>query len=187
MKSIEGLFPKNMRNDEIKNGIDETRKWEEKIKRKDLKCKTNKYLYDFQKFEAIISFGDSIYTGKIDMNEPEMDQTNLLENMKKINNKSKSKTKEGKHKKQNTLDSVNALYEGLELTLSAFRSEIFPIEATKGKPCTSTCDVIVLAQVKAGNTFENLPSEIRQITYCSYLAKEFTKKVHNKITKSKKL
>ena len=174
-----------MRNNEIKNGIDEIRKWEEKIKWKDLKCKTNKYLYDFQKFEAI-SFGDSICTGKIDMNEPEMDQTNLLENMKKINNKSKSKTKEGKHKKQNNLDSVNALYEGLELTLSAFRSEIFSIEATKGEACKSTCDVIVLAQVKAGNTFENLPSKIRQITYCSYRAKEFTKKVYNTITKSKK-
>ena len=45
-----------MRTDEIKNEIDEKRKLEEKIKRKDLKYKTNKYLYDFQQFETIRSF-----------------------------------------------------------------------------------------------------------------------------------
>ena len=41
-----------------------------------------------------------------------MDQSNLLENMVKFNNKSKPKTKEGKVKKQNTFDSVNVLFEG---------------------------------------------------------------------------
>ena len=30
----------------IKNEIDETKKWEEKIKRKDLKYETKKYIYD---------------------------------------------------------------------------------------------------------------------------------------------
>ena len=42
LESIEGLFPKNMRNDEVENEIDETRKWEEKSKRKNLKYNTNK-------------------------------------------------------------------------------------------------------------------------------------------------
>ena len=37
-----------MRTDEIKNEIDEIRKWEENIEPKELKYKTNKYLYDFQ-------------------------------------------------------------------------------------------------------------------------------------------
>ena len=41
-----------------------------------------------------------------------MDQTNLLENMAKFNNKPKPKTKEGKEKELNTFDSVNALFEG---------------------------------------------------------------------------
>ena len=55
--------------------------------------------------------------------------------MVKFNNKSKPKT-EVKANKQNTFDSVNALYEGQELTLKAFRSRIFPIKATysKGSP-----------------------------------------------------
>ena len=41
-----------------------------------------------------------------------MDQSNLIENMVKFNNKSKPKTKEGTAKKQSTFDSVNSLYEG---------------------------------------------------------------------------
>ena len=93
-------------------------------------------MYDFQKSETIRSFGDSIYAGKINMDETEMNQTNRLENMIKVKNKSKPNTIEGKDKKRNTFDSVNALYEGRELTLNAFKSGIFPLKATKseGRP-----------------------------------------------------
>ena len=56
-------------------------------------------------------FGECIYTGKISINDADMDQTNLLEKMVNFNNKSRPKTKEGKHKKQNTFDSANTLDE----------------------------------------------------------------------------
>ena len=46
---------------------------------------------------------------------------------------------------------------------------------------------IALAQVKAGNTSENLLNEIRQITYSLYREKEITKKVYNKIMNSIKI
>ena len=39
--------------------------------------------------------------------------------------------------------------------------------------------LIALAQVKVGNTSENLLNEIRQIIYFLYRAKEITKKVYN--------
>ena len=38
----------------LKNG-------KKKIKRKDLKYKTENYIYDFQQYETIRSFGESIY------------------------------------------------------------------------------------------------------------------------------
>ena len=38
---------------------------------------------------------------------------------------------------------------------------------------------IALAQVEAGNTFENLLNKIRQIVYSLYRKKEITKKVYN--------
>ena len=53
----------------------------------------------FQQYEAIRSFGESIYTGKINIDENEMDQINLLENMINFNNKSRLNNKEGKAKK----------------------------------------------------------------------------------------
>ena len=36
-----------------------------KLNEKIENMKKNKHIYDFQQFETIISFGDSIYTGKI--------------------------------------------------------------------------------------------------------------------------
>ena len=38
---------------------------------------------------------------------------------------------------------------------------------------------IALAQVKASNTYENLPNEIKQIKYFLYQAKEITEKAYN--------
>ena len=43
---------------------------------------------------------------------------------------------------------------------------------------------IVLAQVKAGITSDNLINEIRQIIYSLYRAKDITKKVYNNIMNS---
>ena len=43
---------------------------------------------------------------------------------------------------------------------------------------------IALAQVKAGNTSENLLNKIRQIIYSLYRAKEVTKKVYKNIMNS---
>ena len=49
---LKDFFAKYMKNNEIWNEIDEIEKWEEKIKRKDLKYETKKYIYDFQIFET---------------------------------------------------------------------------------------------------------------------------------------
>ena len=46
---------------------------------------------------------------------------------------------------------------------------------------------IALAQEKAGNTFENLLNEIRQIIYSLYIAKENTENRYNKTVNSMKL
>ena len=46
---------------------------------------------------------------------------------------------------------------------------------------------IALAQVKAGNTSENLLNESRQVIYSLYRVKEIAKKVYNNIMNSVKL
>ena len=93
LESIKGIFPKNMRTDEIRNEIYKIKIWEEKIKEQDLKYKTRNYKYDFQQYETIWSFGESIYAGKISIHEVKMDQSNLLQNMVRFTNKSRRKTK----------------------------------------------------------------------------------------------
>ena len=85
LELTEGPFPKNIWNNKIKNDINDIKKWEEKNKWKDLIYRAGKYKYDFQQFETIRSFSDSIYIGKINMNEAEMSQRNLLENVVEIN------------------------------------------------------------------------------------------------------
>ena len=99
IKSVEGIFPKEIRTNEIKNEIDEIKKWEEKIKRKDLTYIANKYKYDFQQYETIKSFSESIYTSKINTDEAEMDQSNLLKNLVEFNERSRPKKAKGKDKK----------------------------------------------------------------------------------------
>ena len=46
---------------------------------------------------------------------------------------------------------------------------------------------IAVAQVKAGNTSEKFLTDIRQIIYSLYHAKDITKKVYNNIMNSVKL
>ena len=46
---------------------------------------------------------------------------------------------------------------------------------------------IAIAQVRAGNTSENLINEVRQIIYSLYRTKEIIKKVHNNVMNSVKV
>ena len=89
-----------MTTDQIKNEIKEIKKWKEKINLKDLKYEPGKYKYDFQQYKKIRYFDESIYSEKISIHDADMAQANLLENLKKINEKSKRKSKEGKDKNE---------------------------------------------------------------------------------------
>ena len=47
-------------------------------------------IYYFQHFETTGSSGDNMYTGKIGIDEVEIDQWNLLENMVQFNKKTRT-------------------------------------------------------------------------------------------------
>ena len=57
-----------------------TKDWKEK-KRNDLKYEANKFVYDFQKFQTIRSFGDSICNVKITTSKVDKKQSNWLESI----------------------------------------------------------------------------------------------------------
>ena len=143
--------------------------------------------------------------GKIISNDADKNQIDLLIEVvefKKGQNKTKRYIK--KKAKRDTLKSLNALYEGREMVLNVFKSGICPFNLTEGTgrlcmltSCTSDlviCPKIlipkqilqklpaqVLAEVKIGNTSENLQYEIRQIIYSLYHAEEVTKEVFKNI------
>ena len=99
IKSVEGIFPKEMRTNEIKNEIDDFKKWGEKLKTKDLIYKANKYKFEFQQYEIIRSFSESISTGKVNISEAEIDQSSLLKCLVEFSKRSRPKIAEGKDKK----------------------------------------------------------------------------------------
>ena len=161
-----------------KNEIYEIKKWEEKIKREDLKYKTKNYTDDFRQYETIRSFGESIYTRKANIVETEEDQSNLLKTRVKFNNKSRPRTIERK----DIHESAYALCEGRKL-LNAFKGGKFPIKEIQGKGLKILTPKqmlqrlqIALAQIKAGNAYEDLLNELKQIIYSLYRAKKSLKK-----------
>ena len=159
-----------------------------------MKYDTIKYVYDFQQVQTIRPFRDNIYNGKITISEDDKKQSSLLSSILECNNKTRPKSKVDKEKNNSTYESANALYEGQKLTLYAFKSEKFSLKLTHGKGLKISSPnqmpqrlSIELAQVKAGNTSENLLNEIRQIIYSLYRAKEMTNEVYNNIMNSAKL
>ena len=55
-----------------------------------MKIWNKKYINDFQQYETVRSFGESIYTSKVNIDEAEMDQRNILKNIVEFDNKSRS-------------------------------------------------------------------------------------------------
>ena len=96
-----------------------------------------------------------------------------------VNNKSKSKTEEGKDKNRNTFDTLtlDASIEGRQEKRLII---LTPKQMSQRLP-------IALAQVNSGNTSEKLLNEIRKIIYSLNGAKEITKKVYNNVTNSVKV
>ena len=92
-----------MRTNEIKNRIDEIKKCKEKDRRKDLVYRTYKDKYDFLQYDTIRYFGDSIYNGKISIDETETDQSSLLNDLTDFYDRSRPKRAEAKNKKKTYL------------------------------------------------------------------------------------
>ena len=110
---------------------------------------------------------------------------------------------QNKNDRKKTFLKTYIIFLGREKVLNAFDSKIFPIKIERRGFSDSVSDhsnleilapkqmlerlPIVFAQVKAGNTSENLLNEIRQIVCSSYWAKEITEKVYNNIVNSIKV
>ena len=86
----------------------------------------------------IRSFSDVIFNGKIELDETDKKQNNLLNRVLEFNDKSRPNYKAGKKKSNNICnDSINAPYEGRDLAFNfffylCFLSRTFMIQRTAG-------------------------------------------------------
>ena len=76
------------------------------------------------------------------------------------------------------MECLNVLYKGREIVLNAFKSGIIPLKSAQGKRIKILTHKqilqrlpVVLSQVQASNTSQNLSNEIFQIIYSLYQAK----------------
>ena len=72
---------------------------EEQINRDDFIYESNKYTHAFRSVPTIISFGDSIFNGKITISEADKKQSSLLNTILNFNSKVRPRTKADKGKK----------------------------------------------------------------------------------------
>ena len=76
----EGTIPKSaFASDEAKEEINKILKTEKNVDREKLIYDAGKYTYDFRIFDAIRSFGEDIYNGKIMLKEADKDQSDLAD------------------------------------------------------------------------------------------------------------
>ena len=185
-------------NDDSSKDLNKIKEIEKSIDRGKLFSKTDKHAFVFRRFNTIRTFSEDIYSGKITLEEANESQSDLLDEIKKFNDKTRLKAFWHKEIKEITLDNLNNFYEAREMVLNGFKSKIFLIKSTgtglfntdnsKLKILTPKQMLqrlpIALAQVKASNNSENLLNEIKQIIYSLYQSKEITKKVYNNLMKS---
>ena len=78
-RSIKGIFSKDHESDEIKNEMHRIKWHENKVTRDNLLYESSKQVYDFKVFKSKRSFGVSIYNHKIEIQQDNQEQVDLLE------------------------------------------------------------------------------------------------------------
>ena len=193
------MIPNNVfANDETKKEFNKIKEIEKNVDREKLLYKANGNTYDFRKFNTIRTFGKNIYEVKINLEEPDKDQSDLLNEIKNFSEKMRPKSYNKRQEKEIACDNLHTFYDGREMVLNSFKSGVFPTKfKVSGILNTDNPKLkilmakqmlkrspIALAQVKAGNNSENLLIEIRQIIYSLYQSKEITKNLSNNLIKS---
>ena len=200
--TIKDVISESTLAEEAKNEVNKIKATENTvIREKKLVHRTNEYTYSFESFRSIKTFDRDINNATIIVKEADKDQSDFLVEILNFKKQIKRQNPEKKQKKKLFLrKNLYALFDGRERALHAFGSKIFPIKIEGTGFSDKASDhsnlkiltpkqmlqrlPIALAQVKAGNTSENLLNEIRKIIYYLYRAKEITKKVYNKIINS---
>ena len=168
--TIEDVIPKNaLNNDEAMKELDNIKEIEKTIDREKLVYRASEYTYSFKNFQTIRTFGRDIYERKITLEEANIDQDNLLRDIRNFNNKTRPQNDNKIQEKKIVFKNLYKFFEPREILLDRFDSKIFSIKS-KGSGLLNTNRSnhkilkprqmlqklpIDLAQVKTGNNSES--------------------------------
>ena len=82
---------------------------QKKVKRGDLVYETDKYVYNFQQFEAITSFTKNIFYNKINLDEADKAQIDLLNDFLDFQKGARARDIKNKKLKRDNVGSIDAL------------------------------------------------------------------------------
>ena len=100
-KKIEDVIPKiAFTSDEAKEEIEKIVKIEKTIDREKLVYKASGKTYDFRKFQTTKTFGEDIYEVEITFKEADKEQSDLLDEIRNFNDKTRPKNYKKKQEKK---------------------------------------------------------------------------------------
>ena len=124
--TIEDMIPKNaFSNDEVEKEIDQIKEIEDAIDREKLLYKASGNTLDFKKFKTIITFGKDVYEDKVNFEEADKDQSDLLTEIKNFSEITRPKNNKKKQEKEIVSNNLYKLYRVREMVLNGFKSKIF--------------------------------------------------------------
>ena len=98
------MIPNNVfANDETKKEFNKIKEIEKNVDREKLLYKANGNTYDFRKFNTIRTFGKNIYEVKINLEEADKGQLDLLNEIKNFSEKTRPKGYKKRQEKKNCL------------------------------------------------------------------------------------
>ena len=117
--TIKDTIPEDRLKEEAKM-TEKIKEIEKIVNRENLIYKTNKYVYNFQQFETIKFFAKNIFAGQSTLDNADKYQSNLLHEIFDFNKNMKPRSFRKKKQKGDTLDSIDALFQGREMVINAF-------------------------------------------------------------------
>ena len=113
------------------------KKQKKTINREKLVYRASEYTYSFKDFQTIRTFGRDIYEGKITLEEANIDQDNLLRDIRNFNNKTRPHNYNKIQEKKIVLKNLYKFDEAREILLDGIDSKIFSIKS-KGSGLLNT-------------------------------------------------
>ena len=110
--TIKNMIAEDIFYEEAKDELNKIKEMDKFVDKEILIYRASEYIYSFQNFETIKTFGRDTYNGEITWKEADENLSNLLVEIINLNNKTKAQNPEKKHKKDDIPKNWYPLFNG---------------------------------------------------------------------------